>query len=418
MEISRRIVLVACCAAALARPAGAQTQPITLQEAVDRARAEHPDVRAAAAEVRIAEGELRLARTYVYNPEVGVGFGRASAPGETASDRDLSLSQTVELGGKRGKRTAAASARLDSARANLQWTQQLVAVRVRRAYLLAMTSRDRVRTAQEAETIAAELRAAADERLKLGAGTLLEVNVAGAARGRAVAERLAAERRLREARAELASAVGMPGTTELEPAVGMPDLAQAVGSEEDFVGRALAARADLASLRGLSEAAEADIRVADALAVPDVTAEVRRSREGIDRSNTTAFGIVVPLPFFNRNQGGRAAAQAALERARAIEAGARQQAERDTRAAFRRYELGRQAVASFDREVVDRLSENLTLALESFRAGKIGLLEFNVVRRDLVETRLAYLDALADVIEARAALEAAAGAAMEPGVTR
>ena len=68
---------------------------------------------------------------------------------------------------------------------------------------------------------------------------------------------------------------------------------------------------------------------------------------------------------------------------------------------------------AFDRGVVDKLSENLALARESLRAGKIGLLEFNVVRRDLVETRRAFLDAMSEVVEARAALDAAAGGPWE-----
>ena len=56
---------------------------------------------------------------------------------------------------------------------------------------------------------------------------------------------------------------------------------------------------------------------------------------------------------------------------------------------------------------------DLELAQESLRAGKISLLEFNVVRRDLVDTRLGYLDALADLVEARSALELAAGGSWE-----
>jgi cobalt-zinc-cadmium efflux system outer membrane protein len=62
---------------------------------------------------------------------------------------------------------------------------------------------------------------------------------------------------------------------------------------------------------------------------------------------------------------------------------------------------------------VDRLGENLALARQALAAGKIGLLEFSIVRRDLVETRLAYLDALAEAVTARAALVAAIGAEVE-----
>ena len=101
-------------------------------------------------------------------------------------------------------------------------------------------------------------------------------------------------------------------------------------------------------------------------------------------------------------------AGAALERAHAVESGRRIAAEREARVAWRRYASARLAVAAFDGEVVGHLSENLSLAWESFRAGKISLLELNVLRRDLVETRLAFLDAEAELIEARSALELSA----------
>ena len=87
--------------------------------------------------------------------------------------------------------------------------------------------------------------------------------------------------------------------------------------------------------------------------------------------------------------------------------------EREARAAYAAYENARQAAEGFDREVVERLSENIDLARESFRAGKISLLEFNLLRRELVETRLSYLDAVVELVEARFALELAVGGGLE-----
>ena len=60
-----------------------------------------------------------------------------------------------------------------------------------------------------------------------------------------------------------------------------------------------------------------------------------------------------------------------------------------------------------------KMDENVTLARESFRAGEIGFFDFNLIRQDLVETQIANLDALADLIEARHALELATGASLE-----
>ena len=384
---------------------------VTLPDALARAGS-HPDLAAAEADVRALQGELQAARTFTHNPEVFLEAGPASQGSRNGRDDTVSLSQTFELGGKRGRRAAAASARVDAGRARLDLTRRLLHGRVRRAYRRGIVARQRLTSAREAEAIAEELKTAADERLRLGAGTLLQVNAAAAARGRAVADRLAAERRLREARTELAAAVGDPAAPELEPADEALEAPPPAPDEQALVALALAARADLAALRAETLAAEAEVRLADALAVPDVTGAVSHAREGLEDRRATTFGITIPLPLLNRNQGGRAAARARLERARTVETGARQAAERELRSAVRRYALATSATASFDRDVVERLADNLNLALESFRAGKISLLEFNVVRRDLVETRMAYLDAVEEMVDARAALEVGAGGAL------
>ena len=86
---------------------------------------------------------------------------------------------------------------------------------------------------------------------------------------------------------------------------------------------------------------------------------------------------------------------------------------REVRTALRRYRSATDAVAAFDQQVVGTLAENLKLARETLAAGKLGLLEVNVVRRDLVESQLAYLDSIAEAVEARAALETAIGHSLE-----
>lgn len=386
---------------------------VSLEEALARALKVHPELALSEADVRIAEGESLRARTPLYNPEVSAGYGRVRADGERTSNFDAAVEQVVELGGKRGKRISAAGARLDAARSRRALSRSLLALRVRRAWVLAIVAGQRLTTAREAEAIAADLKSFADQRLELGAGTRLEVNVASAARGRAVAERLAAEQGVRASRAELAAAVGDPTIRELAPTADKVDLAAPVLTEDEFVRRALANRGDLAAAAAEIRAAEAEVALARALAVPDVTARVGTSREGIDRANATSVGVSVAVPLLNRNQGGRAVAQAVLDRARAAERGLRQIVERDARVAFARFGAARAAQEAYDRDVVDKLSENLSLAWESFRAGKIGLLEFNAVRRDLVDTRRAFLDALIELVEARAAADAAAGGPWE-----
>jgi len=403
---------------ALAAPAAAQQ--ISLEEALQRALERHPDLRVAEVELKAAEGEVRGARTYPFNPEVSASGGRETNPGDPGrgSAYDLSLDQTLELG-KRGPRIDAAEARLAAARARVDQVRVGVLAAARRAYLLALAAGDRLATVREAEAVAGELREFAAERLRLGAGTQLESNVAAAAAGRARSDRLAAERRRRLALAELAMAIAAPAGELPEPAGAFPALPPPPGTPEEFVRRALSQRADLRAARQERLAAASDLTLAGRLGIPDPVFGVQWGRarhpagERAPQENTLLFGVTVPLPLFNRNQGGVAVARALEGRAGVIEQAQQRNVEREARAAYDAYRIAHEAALGFDKDVIDRVHENLELARESLRAGKISLLEFNVVRRDLVDTRLGYLDALADLVEARSALELAAGGSWE-----
>jgi cobalt-zinc-cadmium efflux system outer membrane protein len=395
-------------------------QQIPLDEALRRAREQHPDLRVAEAELRAAEGELRGARTYSFNPEVSFSAGREENPGSpgSAPSHAFALDQTLELG-KRGPRIAAAEARVGAAQARLDQVRVGVLARARRAYLLAQAADERLSTAREAEGVAQELREFAAERLRLGAGTQLQSNVAAAGAGKARSDRLAAERRRRVALAELAAAIAAPPGELVEPTGSFPSLPPPPGTPEEFVARAKAQRPDLRAARQERLAAASDLSLAGRLRIPDPTLGVSYGNakhppaEASPQERTLLFGVTLPLPFFNRNQGGIAVARALESRSIAIEQAQEQNVEREARAAYDAYRIAHEAAFSFDRDVIDRMHENLELARESLRAGKISLLEFNVVRRDLVDTRLGYLDALAELVEARAALELAAGGSLE-----
>ncbi len=398
-------------------PVSEGAQAIPLEEALRRAERDHPEVLTAGAELAIAEGEVVTARTLPYNPDLSIDVGRktdrapSGASGSGGQEYGVALGQTIEIPGKRSKRVSAAEARVDAARARLEWARHVVRAGVRRTYFLTLAARERVRSAREAEAVSEELKAFARERLQMGAGTQLEYNVAAASAGRARGERLAAERRHRQARVDLAAASAAPAGEDTEAAGDLPQFTGSAASEAEVVARALALRPDLRALQRERAAAQADVRVARALAVPDPTLSASYGRAPDEKS--LLFGITVTLPAFNRNQGGRAVARALESRAIVAERAATQAVEREARAAFAAYRTALDAVQAFDREVVDRLAENLELARESFRAGKISLLEFNLVRRDFVETRLAYLDALAELVEARLTLELSAGGSIE-----
>ncbi|MEJ7598411.1 MAG: TolC family protein [Kofleriaceae bacterium] len=389
----------------------ADARPITLTEAFDAAE-RSPALGAAAAFVDEARGNVEQAGAYTYNPSIGVSGGPSFGPGGTLYEIDIGINQPIELGGKRGARRRAATAERDAASETLTATRAELLAEVRRAFEIALVAGERVKVTRANEVTARELRAAATERLSLGAATQTEVNVAAAGLGRAVASTKAAEREVLLARQALGDVLGIVGA-DLEPSGSLPTFPSVARTEDQLVGAALAARRDLAAAERVRIARGAQVDLADSLAVPDPELSVSWVRSAVEDTNAVIVGLRVEIPLWNRNQGNRRSARAAQRRVTIETEAMRRDVEREVRTGARRYRAATEAVAAFDQQVVGTLAENLELARETMAAGKLGLLELNAVRRDLVESQLTYLDAVAEAVESRAALEVALGRSLE-----
>jgi hypothetical protein len=96
----------------------AHADSITFDQAVARA-ARRPSVAIAGTDVEAARGEADGARRPIYNPEVGVAAGPRFGGGKTLLEVQVSLAQTIELGGKGQARRDAAAARVTAAKPRL-----------------------------------------------------------------------------------------------------------------------------------------------------------------------------------------------------------------------------------------------------------------------------------------------------------
>jgi cobalt-zinc-cadmium efflux system outer membrane protein len=120
-------------------------------------------------------------------------------------------------------------------------------------------------------------------------------------------------------------------------------------------------------------------------------------------------GMTVDLPLFNRNQGGKARATAEIERATHLYAAARMQVLTEARSAAVRVAQAQQALEAWTRDVVPSLEIERRQAEGAYQAGEIPLLNVLDVSRRLVDGRMLQLNAAADLLRSRIALERALG---------
>jgi cobalt-zinc-cadmium efflux system outer membrane protein len=153
--------------------------------------------------------------------------------------------------------------------------------------------------------------------------------------------------------------------------------------------------------------AEADVRLGQAAARPDIGLGARMKRE---EGHKAVLGeVTFTLPLSSKGQELRATGAARATRARLELETTRASIESEVRSLYTAFAAREAALASFEQDAMPGMDENDRLARRSFEVGQISLPELLLVRRELVETRLEYLNRQLEAAEAAIEQDAAAG---------
>lgn len=383
---------------------------LSLEQALQLAFQQSPELTARRAELEETRARLVTARTYPFNPEVAVEGARRSGPGAESTDRRLEVSQEIEIGGQRGRRTSVALASLTASEARFQRVQRVLSASVALAFADTVRARELVRIEEADAALARALLDIEQKRLDAGKATQIELNLARAATGRSVRRVELARGAYLDARSALAEAIGLPPASPPEPVgdlAGVATAAAGLPPLPELVRAALENREDLAAFRSEQEAALAGIALERSLARPNLVASAFQGREeGTD--DTAGLGLTIGIPLFNRNRGRIAEAEAALQRVAAESATARLAVEREVASAYAISQAASAAAQGLGEQVIGSLEENLGLLQRSMEAGKISRTDVFLLRREFVESQREYVDALGEAWRARVQLDLAA----------
>jgi len=193
-------------------------------------------------------------------------------------------------------------------------------------------------------------------------------------------------------------------------------------SLEELKGVALARRPDLKALEAERARSDAEIDLARAERIPNVTAGLGYQRENTaidvagsevkDRDNLIGVKLSIPIPLFDRNQAGIREAQARKGSAENRHAFVRLTAEREVEAAYARLATAEKSLTIYAKNIIPQLEENLKMVQEAYRLGEVGILTVIEEQKKFFEVNDGYLAALYNRQTALARLEAAVGADM------
>jgi cobalt-zinc-cadmium efflux system outer membrane protein len=355
---------------------------------------------------RIEEARARQAqagRRFQDDPtlEANGGYRRAE---DDFFDFEATVTQDLYAGRRRAARLAGTQAALDRAEAEMADARRLLLRDAWTTFARALTAGERVGYLGRSRQAADELSTTTERRFEAGEATALELNRSRIAAARAQSEQSGAEAEGNATLAELKALLGLrPGESieirgSLTP---RPPL-----QLEDLLAR-LDQRSDLQALAAELREAEAEVLLGRSLAHPDIGVRGGIARE--ERADIVTAGVVVTLPIHNRGQEAVAVGQARASALRQALATARAAADAQLRGRYAALERQLAAVQELESTALPALDDNESLAQKSFEAGEIDLGELLLIRREILETRLAYLERLLDVSLTRFELEAAAG---------
>ena len=371
---------------------------LDLATALSQAEARSPAMAASRLEAEATRYEVDQAGVRP-NPELGMDLEDATRRQRTAT---VSLSQRLELGGKRAARVQAAQKAQEVA--EVQTQQQRVETRaaVTSAFFDTLIAQERIALAQEALKLSQLGTNVADKRVVAGKVSPVELTRAKVAEAQMRMELTKAQGDFQGSLHLLRSALG--GSVSVDRVDGnllvVPTL-PTVQALLDSADRSPARRkAGLEMERWSAQAA-----VERSLRTPDVTLSMGVKREQESARNALVVGISMPLPVFDRNVGNELAAlkrrDKAEEDARALALTQRA----DLLSAHQRWVSATQVTQLMRQEVLPGAESAYAAATRGFSLGKFSYLEALDAQRTLLEAKTQYFASLADAYRAASDVE-------------
>lgn len=369
---------------------------LTLRAALVAALTGNPRLAASSFEVRARDAEA-LQSGQRQNPELGAEVESFGGGGDLAgfdgSETTITLSQLLELGGKREKRRVVG----EYERALAEWGYERARIDVLTdtavAFYAVLAAQHYLELADELVGVADEALAAVSRRVRAGSTSPVEEGRARVELETSRIDRADAARALSAARTRLASTWGstsagfalVSGTLEAVPRI--PAL-------ETLRSRVLESPG-LARWNVERERRRAALALARTRRIPDVSvgAGVRHLREVDD----TAFlvGFSVPLPLFDRNADGISAAELRLEQTETERSGAVVRAEADLAVAYGTLVATDAEVRALQDRAVPEAERTFAAARDAYLRGSMRFTDVLDTKRQLFELKRRYFAVLA-----------------------
>lgn len=368
--------------------------------------------------IEFSRGQQVTARLFP-NPVASMGLVSSPVQGRTLGNSgqiSSQIQQLFELAGKRGYRIESAAFGTQSSEAAFEDAVRQLGFSVKDGYYRIQLARRRLALAEENRDRFSRILEVNTIRFKKG--YIAEVDLIRIRLQfidfqsqviQAIQEAESARSDLRQL-LRLSPVTQLELTTELDYKRSDPDIVRlrSIASET---------RPDVRVKRFTFSQRESELKLARAYRMPDVTVGAGyavQGSNGPDNSNQMAFSLGLPLPLFNRNQGGIMQAEAALRTAEADLGKTLNEVDNQVDVAYRNLVESRRLVEAFLGGVLDDARSTFTIVERAYERGGATLLDLLDAARTSRTIQQSYIEALFNYQRNVIQLESAVGQEITP----
>jgi cobalt-zinc-cadmium efflux system outer membrane protein len=363
--------------------------------------------------IEYTKGQEVTARLFP-NPLLSVGTLSSYTQGRTLSNSGqlfTQVSQLFELAGKRGYRIESAGFGAQSAEAAFEDAVRQLGFTVKDTYYRTQLAQRRLVLAEENRERFSRILDINTIRFKKG--YIAEVDLIRI-RLQMVdfqSQVIQALQEAESAKGELRQLLRLSPKTVLELTTELgfrridPDI-------EKLRVAALAVRPDIRAKRYTFSQRESDLKLAKAYRIPDVTIGAGyavQGAQGPDNPGQVALNAGIPLPLFNRNQGGIRQAEVSLQSAEADLDKTVNRVENEVEVAYRNLLQSRRLVEAYFGEVLEDARSTFSIVERAYERGGATILDLLDAARTSRTIQQNYIEALFDYQHHLFQLESAVG---------
>jgi outer membrane protein, heavy metal efflux system len=375
LPVSVCLLVLSCAAYGQSQPSPSAYIPITMQQAVDLARAKNPVLLAAQQNLLSIKAQ-EIQAGVRQNPNL-IATGQDITQGADSANPyyySVGVSRLFERGEKRRWRLD--SARSTTAQTDAQYhaQEQQTILSVRQAFTNFVIAKAARKLAEDnLNDFKHEIDIGRD-RLKVGDLAKLDFERLDLQLAQFESDESTAITNAQQASVQLQVLLGSDKPRQDFDVVGEVVPPAVTGTVEDLEQKALAARPDFHAAHLGVAVADANVKLAYANGTADPTLEADYDRNGND--NSAAFSLSIPLRFFDRNQGNKETSKYVAQASRFTELALHNQVVADVDQTWIGYTNAKILSDRYNGHYLDEAKDVLDISKFSYEHGGLALIDY------------------------------------------